>query len=264
MPWGAVPLRSRRPPFARAEEAAASGPLWRSPSLVEETVTGPNGAITSRDISEVNDRLAMTEKRAIEVAPDVWLLAGWGIAHSMAIRAAKAGSSSIRETAHAPRRRCAKNSRRSWAGGFEWRRSFSLTGTLRRRRTAAWRTTVPSSGATNGLDKNRAAGSGACPLAGFYQGRAISQFAVSIRPRAPMPSPTISASCQKSCFGGVKLPPTRPAVHTMARWKPSPSPVRRSRSCPTGRTAPTAWASIFPASGSSYPTLCAGLHLQHL
>ena len=69
--------------FARAEETAAPGALWHSLSLVEETVTGPNGAITSRDISEVNDRLAMTEKRAIEIAPDIWLLAGWGIAHSL-------------------------------------------------------------------------------------------------------------------------------------------------------------------------------------
>jgi hypothetical protein len=64
---GSGPAALTASTFARAEETAAPGPNWRSPSLVEETVTGPNRAITSRDISEVNDRLA--KKRAVEVAP---------------------------------------------------------------------------------------------------------------------------------------------------------------------------------------------------
>lgn len=29
----------------------------------------------------------MTEKRVIKIAPEIWLLAGWGLAHPMAIRA---------------------------------------------------------------------------------------------------------------------------------------------------------------------------------
>lgn len=56
---------------AIAEETEAPRMLWRSSSLVEETMMGPNGAITTRDMIETNARLAMTEKRAIEVTPDV-------------------------------------------------------------------------------------------------------------------------------------------------------------------------------------------------
>ena len=52
-------------------------------------MTAKNGAITTAPVAGANDRLAMSERRAIEVVPDVWLLAGWGIAHSMAIRAPK-------------------------------------------------------------------------------------------------------------------------------------------------------------------------------
>ena len=34
------------PSAARAQDTTVPGPLWRSPSLREETVTAPNGAIT--------------------------------------------------------------------------------------------------------------------------------------------------------------------------------------------------------------------------
>jgi hypothetical protein len=78
-------LRRRQP--APTRHYACGKPIWRSASLVEETVTMPNGAVTTALAAAANDRLGMTERRAIEVAPDVWLLAGWGIAHSMAIRA---------------------------------------------------------------------------------------------------------------------------------------------------------------------------------
>ena len=115
---------------------------------VARTVTGPNGAITSRDISEVNDRLAMTEKRAIEVAPDIWLLAGWGIAHSMAVRAAEGWIIVDTGIPHAPRRRCEKSSKPQWAGGFGWA-FYSRIGTTRTAPPPG-RMTVPSSGATNG------------------------------------------------------------------------------------------------------------------
>ncbi len=239
--------------FARAEEAAASGPLWRSPSLVERTVTGPNGAITSRDISEVNDRLAMTEKRAIEVAPDVWLLAGWASPIPWRSVQRKAGSSSIRGDST----RAAKEMREKLeavVGGRVRVAAILLTHWHYADGTAAWADDgAELSGGHEWLDRNRALArrgpvgrllSGARDLTvrRVPSGRGPDAFPNNLR---FLPEKLLAESSYR--------PPAR--LFTMARWKPSPSPVRRSRSCPTGRTAPTAWASIFPASGSSYPTL---------
>jgi alkyl sulfatase BDS1-like metallo-beta-lactamase superfamily hydrolase len=171
------PAALTAPTFARAEETAAPGPLWRSPSLVEETVTGPNGAITSRDISEVNDRLAMTEKRAIEVAPDIWLLAGWGIAHSMAVRAPEGWI--IVDTGDSTR--AAKEMREKLeaaVGGRVRVAAILLTHWHYADGTAAWSDDGAELWGHEWLDSNRTAGSGVGPLAGFYQARAISQFAV--------------------------------------------------------------------------------------
>ncbi len=171
------PAALTRPTVARAEETAAPGPLWRSPSLVEETVTGPRGAITSRDIGEVNDRLAMTEKRAIAVAPDIWLLAGWGIAHSMAIRApdgwiiVDTGDST---TAATEMRRKLEEA----VGGRVRVAAILLTHWHYSDGTAAWLDDGAELWGHEWLDSNRTAGSGVGPLAGFYQARAISQFAV--------------------------------------------------------------------------------------
>lgn len=171
------PAALTAPAIARAEETAASGPLWRSPSLVDETVTGPNGAITSRDVSEVNDRLAMTEKRAIEVAPDVWLLAGWGIAHSMAIRAPEGWI--IVDTGDSTRAATEMREQLEAAVGGRIRvAAILLTHWHYSDGTAAWLDDGAELWGHECLDSNRTAGSGAGPLAGFYQARAISQFAV--------------------------------------------------------------------------------------
>jgi hypothetical protein len=191
------PAALTAPTFARAEETAAPGPLWRSPSLVEETVTGPNGAITSRDISEVNNRLAMTEKRAIEVAPDIWVLAGWGIAHSMAVRAPEGWI--IVDTGDSTR--AAKEMREKLeaaVGGRVRVAAILLTHWHYADGTAAWSDTVASSGATNGWTATaRLAPAWARWPASIRRAQSRSS-PCSIRPRAPMRSPTISASCPKS------------------------------------------------------------------
>jgi len=168
-------LTTRSP--ALAQEAAAPGPLWRSMSLVEDTVTAPNGAITTRDMMEANDRLAMAEKRAIEVAPDVWLLTGWGIAHSMAIRTPEGWI--IVDTGDSTR--AAKEMREKLevaVGGPVRVAAILLTHWHYADGTAAWADKGAELWGHEWLDSNRTAGSGVGPLAGFYQARAISQFAV--------------------------------------------------------------------------------------
>ena len=81
-------------PVAMAADAvdnnreAGAQASWHSQSLTMETVTGPNGAITTPTALSVNPRLGMTESKVAEpVAPGVYALRGWGIAHSFAIQA---------------------------------------------------------------------------------------------------------------------------------------------------------------------------------
>ena len=81
-------------PVARADDAvskdraAAAETSWHSPSLTMETVTGPNGVVTTRVALGANARMGVPDKKAAEeVAPGVYALRGWGIAHSFAIEA---------------------------------------------------------------------------------------------------------------------------------------------------------------------------------
>jgi len=162
---------------ARAQEAAAPGTLWRSASLVEDTATAPNGAITTSDMIAANDRLFMTEKRAVEVAPDVWLLAGWGLAHSMAIRAPEGWI--IVDTGDSTRTaQEMRETLESAVGGPIRVAAILLTHWHYADGTAAWADEGAELWGHEWLDSNRAAGSGVGPLAGFYQARAIAQFAV--------------------------------------------------------------------------------------
>ena len=164
------------PAAARADEGPA-GPLWRSASLVDETVTLPNGTVTTALAASVNDRLAMTERRAIEVAPDVWLLAGWGIAHSMAIRAPEGWI--IVDTGDSTRAAQEMRDMLEAATGAPIRvAAILLTHWHYADGTAAWDDEGADLWGHEWLDRNRTAGSGVGPLAGFYQSRVISQFGV--------------------------------------------------------------------------------------
>jgi alkyl sulfatase BDS1-like metallo-beta-lactamase superfamily hydrolase len=178
------PAALTMPSAVRAQEATDTGPLWRSPSLRDETVTTPAGAITTADVAAANDRLAMATKQAIEVAPDVWLLAGWGIAHSMAIRAPEGwiivdtGDSTVaaqemRDTLEAA------------LGEPVGVAAILLTHWHYADGTAAWDDEGAELWGHEWLDRNRIEGSGVGPLAGFYQARAISQFAVFHPPEGP-------------------------------------------------------------------------------
>ncbi len=72
----------------KANPGAVTEPSWHSQSLTTETVTGPNGAITTRTALSADARLGVTDtKIAEQVAAGVYALRGWGIAHSFAIEA---------------------------------------------------------------------------------------------------------------------------------------------------------------------------------
>jgi len=61
---------------------------WSRPSLVAETVTGPNGAITTKVALEANARWGITEPPAASrIAPGVYVMSGWALGQSMAVEA---------------------------------------------------------------------------------------------------------------------------------------------------------------------------------
>lgn len=196
------------PAAARAEDGPA-GPLWRSASLVEETVTTPNGAVTTALAAAANDRLGMTERRAIEVAPDVWLLAGWGIAHSMAIRAP--GGWIIVDTGDSTRAAQEMRDMLEAATGAPVRvAAILLTHWHYADGTAAWDDPGAELWGHEWLDRNRTAGSGVGPLAGFYQSRVISQFGVFHPTEGPDAFPNnLAFSPEKVLAESSYRPPTR-------------------------------------------------------
>jgi alkyl sulfatase BDS1-like metallo-beta-lactamase superfamily hydrolase len=72
-----------------SSQGTGSQASWHSQSLGTEIVTGPNGAITTPTALTANERMGATETKIAEpVAPGVYALRGWGIAHSFAIEAA--------------------------------------------------------------------------------------------------------------------------------------------------------------------------------
>jgi alkyl sulfatase BDS1-like metallo-beta-lactamase superfamily hydrolase len=58
-----------------------------SMSLVEETVTAPNGAVTVADALRVNKLMGAHKKEVEELTDGVYHIRGWGIAHTIAIDA---------------------------------------------------------------------------------------------------------------------------------------------------------------------------------
>lgn len=153
------------------------GPFWRSPSLVDETVIAANGAITTAIVAGVNERLLMTGRQVIEVAPDVWLLAGWGIAHSMAIRAPEGWI--IIDTGDSDT--AAKDMRASLeaaTGGPVRVAAILLTHWHYAEGTGAWADEGTEVWGHEWLDRNRAASVGLSPLSGQFQARAAAQFGV--------------------------------------------------------------------------------------
>jgi len=67
--------------------ASAKDTSFVSKSLKNETVTGPNGAITVQDALDVDQRSGVDEKVAEELAKGVYHIRGWGLAHTIAIDA---------------------------------------------------------------------------------------------------------------------------------------------------------------------------------
>ena len=162
---------------AMAQEAAPALNGWHSPSLVDQTVTGPNGAVTTQVALNANIKLGALEKSAIEVAPGVWLLSGWGLGHSMAVRAAEGWI--IVDTGDSTGAAAEMRAKLEKAVGGKIKvAAILLTHWHYADGTAAWADTGAEIWGHEWLDKNRASSTGVSIKAGFYQARGMAQFGV--------------------------------------------------------------------------------------
>jgi alkyl sulfatase BDS1-like metallo-beta-lactamase superfamily hydrolase len=166
---------SAAPAGAPASQAETS---WHSPSLTTETVTGPNGAITTRTALTANERLGVTDSKiADQVAPGVYALRGWGIAHSFAIEAPNGWI--VVDTGDSTRAAAEMRETLERAVGKKIRvAAILLTHWHYADGTGAWLDEGTEVWGHEHLDRNRSASTGIGVMGGVYQSRAIAQFGV--------------------------------------------------------------------------------------
>ena len=172
----APPLAAR----AQSNESAAaeSPPSWHSPSLVDETAVGPNGAITTRTALLANAKWGITETtRAERVTDGVYALRGWGLGSSFAIEAPDGWI--IVDTGDSTRAATEMRAALEAAVGRKIKVAAILlthwhygdgTGAFLDEGTKIW--------GHEYLDRNRNISTGVSVLSGTYQTRAIAQFGV--------------------------------------------------------------------------------------
>jgi alkyl sulfatase BDS1-like metallo-beta-lactamase superfamily hydrolase len=160
------------------DRAAAAAPSWSSPSLVDETVVGPNGAITTRTALLANAKWGINETpRAERVIDGVYALRGWGLGSSFAIEAPDGWI--IVDTGDSTRAATEMRAALEAAVGRKIKVAAILlthwhygdgTGAFLDEGTQIW--------GHEHLDRNRNVSTGVSVLSGTYQARAIAQFGV--------------------------------------------------------------------------------------
>ncbi len=158
--------------------AAATAPSWNSPSLVDETVVGPNGAITTRTALRANALWGLTETKVAEKVTDgVYALRGWGIASSFAMEAP--GGWIIIDTGDSTRAAAEMRELLERTLGRKIKvAAILLTHWHYADGTGGWLDEGTEIWGHEFLDRNRNASTGVSVKSGFYQTRAIAQFGV--------------------------------------------------------------------------------------
>ncbi|MEI6225352.1 MAG: alkyl sulfatase dimerization domain-containing protein [Deltaproteobacteria bacterium] len=170
---------------------SAAEPSWHSPSLTMETVTGPNGAVTTAVALAANAQMGVPDQKvAEEVAPGVYALRGWGIAHSFAIEAPDGWivvdtGDSTRAAAEMRKMLEAKVGRKIKVAAILLTHWHYADG------TAAWLDEGAEVWGHEHLDRNRRASTGVNVLGGTLQARAIAQFGVLHPPSGPDAFPNL-------------------------------------------------------------------------
>jgi len=157
---------------------ASSAPSWSSPSLVDETVVGPNGAITTRTALRANELWGLTETKVAEkVTEGVYALRGWGIASTYALEAPNGWI--IVDTGDSTRAAAEMRELLEQTLGRKIKvAAILLTHWHYADGTGAWLDEGTEIWGHEFLDRNRSASTGVSVKSGFYQARAIAQFGV--------------------------------------------------------------------------------------
>ncbi len=165
---------------AQSTDHAAAQPAasWSSRSLTMETVTGPNGVITTDTALTANARMGITDSKVAEqVAPGVYALRGWGIAHSFAIEAPNGWI--IVDTGDSTRAAAEMRETLEHTLGQKIKvAAILLTHWHYADGTGAWLDDGTEIWGHEYLDRNRSASGGVNVLGGVPQSRAIAQFGV--------------------------------------------------------------------------------------
>jgi alkyl sulfatase BDS1-like metallo-beta-lactamase superfamily hydrolase len=163
---------SAGPPARQAERS------WHSPSLTMETVTAPNGAVTTPTQLEANGLWGLTETTVAEKVTDgVYALRGWGIASSYALEAP--GGWIIVDTGDSTRAAAEMRGKLEQAVGRKVKvAAILLTHWHYADGSGAWLDEGTEIWGHEYLDRNRSDSKGVSVKSGFYQARAIAQFGV--------------------------------------------------------------------------------------
>lgn len=183
---------------------------WSRPSLVTETVTGPNGAVTTQVALEANAKWGITEPTAAsEVAPGVYVMSGWALGQSMAVEAPKGWiiidtGDSIRaatEMRAALERLAGRPIKVAAILYTHWHYADGTTAFMDEG-TEIW--------GHEWLDANRTASSGVSIESGFYRARAAAQFGVFHPVEGPDAFPNrLGFTPEKLIAKSGYIPPTR-------------------------------------------------------
>ncbi len=196
-----------RPAGAPAGQAERS---WHSQSLTMETVTSPNGVITTDTALTANARIGITDSKVAEqVAAGVYALRGWGIAHSFAIEAPNGWI--VVDTGDSTRAAAEMRETLERAVGKKIKvAAILLTHWHYADGTGAWLDEGTEVWGHEHLDRNRSASGGLNVLGGVLQSRAIAQFGVFHPPSGPDAFPnTLGFTPDKLLAGSSYQPPTR-------------------------------------------------------
>ena len=151
---------------------------WHSPSLVNETFVGPNGAVTTQTALNANALWGLTETKVAEkVVNGVYALRGWGIASSYALEAP--GGWIIVDTGDSTRVAGEMRAMLEQTLGQKIKvAAILLTHWHYADGTSAWLDEGTEIWGHEYLDRNRNASTGVSIKSGFYQARAVAQFGV--------------------------------------------------------------------------------------
>jgi len=203
-------------PMAHAADAAAKqraaqpAPSWSSPSLRSETVTGPNGAVTTSTALLANEKWGIGNTKRVERVTDgVYAMRGWGIASSFAIEA-PAGWIVIDTGDHTPAAAEMRAMLEQTLGRKIKVAAILLTHLHYANGIGAFLDPGAEVWGHEHLDRNVRATTGISVLSGTYQARAAAQFGVFHPPSGPDAFPNrLGFTPEKLLAGSSYQPPTQ-------------------------------------------------------